>query len=276
MTNQINPAATFRYWLDVGRTNGQFTLHRRLMSRPEHPMVREYTYIRNLGRVFEEACERADRYIAELHTDDYPFAAVKDYDVSEGWSDCRHAGRYDDEQLWFGKYAGSDIDDVAANDPEYLRYIRDNFDRIRPRMKSLLEKIDAMNLGESDRVRAAREREEQRAAEQAAYEAIKQPIPTELAEGRSRFTGHIIAVYDRDSYYGMTTKMIFEDERGFRLNGTVPNALFDDGTDAGRTYDDLRGARIEFDAALNIADDDESFGFFKRPTKAVVTTEAGE
>jgi len=259
-----NEKPTFEYWIETGRTNGQFTLHRSLLNRPRHPMAQEYTYVRNIGRIYEEACERADKWIAEMHSGNYGFDFVKHYDPSDGELDCRHAGQYGDEQLWFGKYTGSDIEDVAANDRDYLIYLRDNFHRgpKNPRMNSLLRRLDEMELGESSREIAYRARVAAREEEERAYNERKQPIPTELAEGRSTFTGRIIAVFDRDSYYGVVTKMIFEDDRCFKLYCTVPAALMDD-----YSKDELRGAIIRFDAALCISDDDETFGFAKRPTK---------
>lgn len=264
---------TFEYWIDIGRTNGQYTLHRELrrdittQQNREYFGVQSYTYIRNVGRVYEEAVQRADKYIDELHTAEYGFAACKMYDASEG-GELRHPGQYDDDKLWFGKYYNADIADVVTNDPDYLIYLRDNFGRNgNARMTSLLNAIDAMDLGESKQERARREELERREAEQAEYDARKQPIPTELAEGRSTFTGTIIAIYQRETEYGIQDKMIFEDDRGFKLSGTAPRALWKD--------DDRnpKGSSITFDAAVVISDDDACFGFAKRPTKIAFTNE---
>lgn len=260
---------TFEYWIETGRTNGQFTLHRRLVERPTHWAVKEYTYIRNIGRIYEEAVERADKYIDENHPSG--FGQIRNYD-REGGGELRHAGQYDDDQLWFGKYAGKFIDDMLNDEKhtEYLRFIRDNFARTvgNPRMDSLLKKLDELELGESEIARRAREAEERRERETAEYEASKQPIPTELKEGRHTFTGKIIATYTRDTHYGIVDKMIFEDDRKFRLVGTAPRALWNN--------DDRspRGCEIKFDAAINISDDDEAFGFIRRPTKLTITKEA--
>lgn len=257
---------TFEYWIDIGRTNGQYTLHRRLTSRPTHWAVKEYTYIRNVGRVYDEAVARADKYIDENHPEG--FGEIRDYAPGEGGA-LRHPSEYDDTRLWFGKYAGADLDDVVANDVEYLKYLRDNFDRIpgKPRMTSFLKKLDAMELGESERDIRRREQLAEREVEAAAYEARKQPIAKELEDGRATFTGTIIAIYQRETMYGIVDKMIFEDDRGFKLTGTAPRALWND--------DDRnpKGCEIQFDAALTISDDDPSFGFFKRPTKIQITNE---
>ena len=260
----------FEYWIDIGRTNGQYTLHRDLkvtqemLDNRERFGINRYTYIRNLGRVYTEACARADKYIAEMHTDGYAFDFAKLYDASDE-GELRHPGQYDDDTLWFGKYAGSDIDDVAANDRDYLIYLRDNFSRNgKPRMNSLLKKLDEMELGQSEAEKARELAEEERAREEAEYEKRKQPIPTELADGRHTFSGTIIAIYHRETEWGDQTKMIFEDDRGFKLSSTAPAGLWKDHSDS------PRGCHITFDAAVVIADDDACFGFGKRPTKVAI------
>lgn len=263
----------FEYWIDIGRTNGQYTLHRDLqvtqemLDNRERFGINRFTYIRNIGRVYNEAVARADKYIAEMHTDGYAFDFIKQYDPdSDG--ELRHPGRYDDTQLWFGKYYGKDIDDVAANDKDYLIYLRDNFGRNgKPRMNSLLAKLDEMELGQSAAEIARELAAEERAREEAEYEARKQPIPTELAEGRSTFTGTILAIYTRETEWGDQTKMIFEDDRGFKLSGTAPTPLWKDNSDS------PRGCHITFDAAVVISDDDACFGFTKRPTKVAINND---
>jgi hypothetical protein len=257
----MNP--TFEYWLDIGRTNGQFTLHRRLMNRPEHDMVKEYTYIKNVGRVYAEACARADEYIANMHTDDYGFDFIKFYDASEG-GELRHPGEYDDTRFWFGKYADKLIEDVLCDDPDYCMYIRDNFFSNKPRMNSLIQKFKDMDLGKSK----AEIEQERRDAEKAEREANKKPIPTELLEGRHTFTGTVVFTKYQESMYGGSEKMLFVDDRGFNLWGTAPSALWD------ASNESPSGCKIQFDATVQVSDDDECFGFFKRPTKVVVTEES--
>ncbi len=260
-------AQTFEYWIETGRTNGQYTLHRRLIDRPRHEMVNEYTYIRNLGRVWAEACERADNYIDDLHGEDYAFAAVKDYDVSDEGRTLRSPGKYDDDVFWFGKYEGREIADIVEADLPYVQYLRDNFDRgahCKPRMKSLLEKFDAMELGESEQERKARERAEQREADEAAREA-KLALNPQFGEGRHTIRARVLHTKWQESFhpYGAgSLKMLCEDDAGLRYWGTCPNSLCVEN-------DDLRGVTVEFDATVEQSDDDEYFGFFKRPTKAV-------
>lgn len=90
-----------------------------------------------------------------------------------------------------------------------------------------------------------------------------EPDPVEIPDlpKRSTFTGTVLGLKEKETRYGYVTKMVFRDDRGFKLYGTVPSALFDGESE-------LRGSRVEFDAAVTVSDDDPCFGFFSRPTKA--------
>ena len=52
--------------------------------------------------------------------------------------------------------------------------------------------------------------------------------------------------------------MLFQDERGFKLWGSVPNKLIEE---------NLENLKIKFIASVQVSKNDKSFGFFKRPTK---------
>ena len=93
----------------------------------------------------------------------------------------------------------------------------------------------------------------QRAAEQAELDAAE-PCPT----GRVEITGEILAIKLQEGYYGDTWKMLVKDDRGFKVWGSIPSSLHAS-----------RGVRVSFMAAVEPSADDDKFGFFKRPTKAV-------
>lgn len=79
-------------------------------------------------------------------------------------------------------------------------------------------------------------------------------------DGRTQITGTIEAIYwKRDDYYGSRHVMTIFDDRGFKLWGSVPKGLED--------VED--GDRVTFTAIVEQSDRDETFGFFKRPTKAI-------
>jgi hypothetical protein len=104
------------------------------------------------------------------------------------------------------------------------------------------------------------------AAAEAANPRVKEPVP-ETSE-RITVTGKLISYRwekNRYAYAGEDTlKMLVEDDRGFRLWGTMPSSL----------GDAERGDRVTFCAAVTRSKKDEFFGFTKRPTKGKILTVA--
>lgn len=95
----------------------------------------------------------------------------------------------------------------------------------------------------------------ERAAQRAAEHAAADPCP----EGRVEIRGKVLTTKIQDGFRGPVEKMLVQDERGFKVWGTVPGSL------AGIE----RGQRVGFMAAVEPSKDDAKFGFFKRPTRAV-------
>ncbi|XKH58370.1 hypothetical protein LG293_17235 (plasmid) [Citricoccus nitrophenolicus] len=93
-----------------------------------------------------------------------------------------------------------------------------------------------------------------------AAEKAAEPDPAPVAEGRGVVTGVIKSIKWQESEYGGSLKMLVLDDRGFKVHGTVPSSLGDDGL--------YRGDRVSFTGICQASEDDETFGFFKRPTKA--------
>lgn len=91
------------------------------------------------------------------------------------------------------------------------------------------------------------------------------PVP--VTDERLEVTGTVLSTRWQDGYaYGdRVFKMLVKDDRGFKVWGTVPRSL---------GYDLERGTKVRFTAAVEQSNDDETFGFFKRPTKAEVLEEA--
>jgi len=113
---------------------------------------------------------------------------------------------------------------------------------------------------------AAIERQKKWAAERIERDE-RMPEATPVIEGRITIEGEVLSVKLQDSDYGSTYKWLVIDDRGFKVWGTIPTGIFDDGT---TTFKSLRGRRVSFAAAVTKSDRDESFGFYKRPTKAAL------
>lgn len=130
------------------------------------------------------------------------------------------------------------------------------------------------------------EREAEWAAEREAEEA-DEPDPAPAIEGRIEITGKIVSSKYKDTQFGSVLKMVVLDDRGFKVWGTQPDGLLaeapnpysDDATASQAGWIEKgekwyrpadRGDRVRFTATVTRSDRDETFGFFKRPTKAEV------
>ena len=109
------------------------------------------------------------------------------------------------------------------------------------------EHVENALLGE---IKAARAVEE--AKRQAVLEAAE-PCPT----GKVEISGIVLTTKWQESMYGSTLKMLVQDDRGFKVWGSVPSKL-----------ENVKGRSVSFSATVQPSEDDEKFGFFKRPTKA--------
>lgn len=116
----------------------------------------------------------------------------------------------------------------------------------------------------------------------AAEREIENANAEAIVNGKQSITGEIIStkVVDGFAYGQRVVKMVVKDDRGFKVWGTVPQAILDEyvyrsgiGFDADENYwnyNVLKGQRVTFSATVEASNDDDKFGFFKRPTKAAI------
>ena len=90
-------------------------------------------------------------------------------------------------------------------------------------------------------------------AERAAEKEAAAPCPS----GRLTITGTIVKVEERESQWGITTKMLVKAAEGFMVWSTLPSGAPSE-----------RGASITFKATLKPSPDDPKFGFGTRPVIA--------
>tara|TARA_R100000234_G_scaffold1188_1_gene1057 strand:- start:2379 stop:3218 length:840 start_codon:yes stop_codon:yes gene_type:complete len=123
--------------------------------------------------------------------------------------------------------------------------------------EAIREKVigDLVRLQKYAQEQQQSEREKRDAAHEAGEDA---------PEGRIVITGIVLAFKLQSSQFGDTLKMLVQDDRGFRVWGSVPKSL----------DDAERESRITFTATVTASDRDAKFGFFKRPTKAEILEEA--
>lgn len=87
----------------------------------------------------------------------------------------------------------------------------------------------------------------------------------EVESGRQEITGVVLSLKEKYTDWGCVLKMLVQDDRGFRVWGTVPDSL-----------GCVRGDRVKFVGTVQQSDNDTRFGFFKRPAKAVNLSEQEE
>lgn len=98
-------------------------------------------------------------------------------------------------------------------------------------------------------------RDADRAARQAA-KAAKQTAPVPETDERIVIEGVVKSIAEKANDFGVRWVFTVEDDRGFRVWGTIPKAI-----------DPSIGDRVRFTAKVERSSDDETFGFIKRPTK---------
>ena len=133
-------------------------------------------------------------------------------------------------------------------------------------MRDVLHEWGRLTENQEAAVRKVMAREEKREAERTAeWEAA-----ADCPEGRVEVTGVIISTDIRDTSFGMQWKMLVRDDSGFKVWGSIPSKLHEPAEEDGQfvTGQELKGKRVSFTAAITPSEDDQKFGFLKRPTKA--------
>jgi len=121
-------------------------------------------------------------------------------------------------------------------------------------------------------------------------------VPVPVTEARMTFTGEIISTKIVENDYGTALKIVLQDDRGFRVYGSLASSLrelfvdefdtinghdhsaigygvwFTGSTTEPETFKGIKGRHISFQAKVAVSDDDKGFGFFTRPTKAALLT----
>jgi len=105
-----------------------------------------------------------------------------------------------------------------------------------------------------------------------------EPAPTAVVEGRIEITGKVLAAKLHENDFGSRFVMTVLDDRGFKVWGTIPASLtndligFDyyDANGMYQRHEPRRDARVRFTAMVERSERDETFGFFKRPSKAEI------
>lgn len=90
-----------------------------------------------------------------------------------------------------------------------------------------------------------------------AKEKVEAIPASPVVEGRIVIEGQVVKAYAMENDFGVREVMVVRDDRGFSVWGTVPSSI-----------DVEVGDKVVFTATVEVSDKDETFGFFKRPSKA--------
>lgn len=155
----------------------------------------------------------------------------------------------------------------------YASYVRDWGDYRRHGSKAidivedLVDKARRHGLSEAQHglgdkalgwIAESEERAVARDAAKAAQVAAGVAVPT----GRVAIEGTVTTVRWQDSQYGGSLKIRVLADEGWAVWGTAPSAL------STMFHNVEKGDRVAFTATVEASNDDPTFGFYKRPTKA--------
>jgi len=200
------------------------------------------------ARAYNEALDE-DSSAGLTSTRDYALeqlTPLQDYEKRKGVVRLRpEAEDYDVANAAIVWAAGLTEDNDYQNNIRTIA--RDNWFRVRE--SGLAASIVGSHLRELDRLEDTRRKAERTA------DAESVPVTDE----RILITGEVVKIAVQENDFGFRDVMTVEDDRGFRLWGSVPSSL---------DIEDIKNKRITFTAKVTQSDRDPKFGFFKRPTKA--------
>lgn len=101
-------------------------------------------------------------------------------------------------------------------------------------------------------------------AKRAAEIAAAAPVP--VTDKRVSICGKILTTKLQSGMFGDTLKMLVQHADGYKLWGSVPQELINEGSKIGDHS--LKGKTVEFTARIERSKNDDKFGYFSRPTKA--------
>ena len=133
-------------------------------------------------------------------------------------------------------------------------------------MKNTFDKWGNLSERQSEAVRKFIAGAAKFAAAQAERETEATP-EVALIEGRRDVTGIVLSTkWTEDRGFGSQPKMLVKEADGNKVWGTVAESIFSQGFD----LDGLKGETVIFKATIERSQNDEHFGFYKRPSGARV------
>ena len=170
------------------------------------------------------------------------------------------------------EWGGADSPDCTGHPNEVVvSAFRASGDFLRA-MDDQINEWGRLSENQEAAVRKILERAKGRVAEWEAKKAEEFANSADCPQGRVQVTGTIISTDLRETSFGNVWKMLVRDDSGFKVWGSIPSKLHEPEEEDGQwiTGKELKGKRVSFTAAVEPSEDDQKFGFFKRPTKAKI------
>ena len=262
------------YFIASGAGNGMFTL-RKNDGFDHYGELKSY-HVRNLCRDPKEAYQKARQYVISQNLDpdgmdqDYSPAirvledAIPNKDLNT-WGECNP--EYQNQMSYvkagfmpWGKYYDEKIDTIPI---AYFVYMfqsdlekkQSNIVKENIRQQVLPRKAEFAFYVSEQAIKATQRQQE---------EDKRRASAIDVPEGKIDISGKIVGVKYQENMFGGSFKMIVEAKEGFKIFGTIPNSFME----MVESMYDLKGKSVSFSATLERSENDNKFGFFKRPTKA--------
>jgi len=179
----------------------------------------------------------------------------------EAWENGRHRAIISNAQKTFFATV-EDANDIL----DWVHYNSENND-FALSLSNAFDKFGKLTEGQCNAVRKCIARAEENRAKWQAKNEQERANAEDVPEGRIQITGVIVSTKFYDNDWGTQLKCVIKDDRGFNLFGSIPSSVEDY---ACSEEIDLKGLRVTLTATVIQSDDDTKFGFFKRPSKALI------
>jgi hypothetical protein len=267
------------YYITSGLGNGMFTL-RKNDGVNRYGELKSY-YVCNLCRDPEEAYQKARQYVISQGFDpdamdeewSTPMRVLQDAIPNKElnkWGECNpeHQNQMSYVKAGFmpyGKYYDEKIDTIPI---DYFVYMfqsdiekkQSNIVKENIRQQVLLRKAEFAFYVSEQAIKVAQRQDE---------EEKRRASATDVPEGKIDIFGKIVGVKFQDNMFGGSCKMIVEAQEGFKIFGTIPSSFLE----MVESMFDLKGMSVSFSATIEKSQNDNKFGFFKRPTKSKLLKE---
>jgi hypothetical protein len=265
-----------KWFLGTGPKEYFYTLWRSVkVSGKAYGLSTYWYYRQNLSHNYDEAVAKATSMTGQTTWEEFDISGYRR--VNSGNPDLDKAP--EEIVMSFGKYQGQTLAWVLDEDINYVLFLalKSDWEPSKSAQAKVINYIRAMfreeaaNVETKRKERIAAERAA-RDAERAARDAARADLP-DFGDARTTVLGKVISTKVVESQFGSSVKMLVEHEDGWKVWGTIPQAISCINQECGPYHFQRsleKGDQVRFDARIQKSDRDAKFGFFSRATKAAL------